>query len=145
MVWWPRLPAERSIVMKPDDPDVLLAKARADLKVLTLFHSKEMGTDEQFGFACQQAVEKAMKSVLRRHGIDYPWTHDLTRLLLLLDQSGIAFPAALRESDLYTPFAVRFRYEDLPEADASAAPFDRSHALGVASLAVGWAVGFSKV
>ena len=69
----------------------------------------------------------------------------LTRLLLLLDQSGIAFPAALRESDLYTPFAVRFRYEDLPEADASAAPFDRSHALGVASLAVGWAVGFSKV
>lgn len=144
MDWSPRPPGEGCIAMKPDDPDVLLGKARDDLKLLVLFDSQPAGTDEQFGFSCQQAVEKAIKSVLGRQGIDYPWTHDLTRLLSLLDQSAIPLPATLRECDLYTSFAVRFRYEDLPEADATAPPFDRGHALSIAKLAVEWAAGFSK-
>ncbi len=130
--------------MKPDSPDILLRKARDDLQLLALMNAQGAGTDEQFGFSCQQAVEKAIKSVLRRQGVEYPWTHDLTRLLLLLEQGAIFHPPRLREADLYTSFAVRFRYEDLPEADASAPPFDRADAFGIATLAVEWAAAFSK-
>ena len=94
--------------MKLDSPEILLHKAADDLKLLLLMDTQRVGTDEQFGFSTQQAVEKALKSVLRRHAIDYPWTHDLTRLLFLLDQNGLPVSPLLRESDLYTSFAVRF-------------------------------------
>lgn len=126
--------------MEPDRASVLLRKAADDLSVVVLFHEREIGSDEQLGFHCQQAIEKSIKAVLARRGIDYPWTHDLTRLLLILDTSGIPIPAELREADLYTSFAVRFRYEDLPEQGVSAQPFDRAHARRLATLAVEWAL-----
>lgn len=50
--------------MKADDPRVLLRKVQSDLKILVKFEPDEDVTDEQYGFHCQQAIEKAIKSVL---------------------------------------------------------------------------------
>jgi HEPN domain-containing protein len=122
-----------------DECDVLLRKARADLALLVGMDAHGIATDEQYGFHCQQAVEKALKSVLGRRGIDFPWTHDLTRLLNLVDSAGIAVPADLRGADLYTAFAVRFRYADLDDAADPSCAFDRAAARAIATQAVEWA------
>lgn len=73
-------------------------------------------------------------------GVDYPWTHDLTRLLLLVEEAGIAFPDGIQEADAYTIFAVRFRYEDLPPASKLDRARSRGHAAGV----VAWAESILK-
>ncbi len=43
---------------------------------------------EDLCFEAEQAVEKAIKAVLRSRGIDFPKTHDIGELLALLDRSG---------------------------------------------------------
>jgi len=44
---------------------------------------------EGIGFHCQQAVEKYLKAVLVASGLPAPFTHDLTRLFVSLEQAGI--------------------------------------------------------
>jgi HEPN domain-containing protein len=69
-------------------------------------------------FHCQQAAEKALKALLIRHGIVFPRTHDLDRLLMLLPVKSrvrLAFPDL---SDV-SVWAVESRYpSDSGEASA---------------------------
>jgi len=37
-------------------------------------------------FDTQQAAEKSIKAVFVRRGIEYPYTHDIAKLLRLLDK-----------------------------------------------------------
>jgi HEPN domain-containing protein len=87
-------------------------------------------------FHAQQAAEKALKAVLRSHGVDFPPTHDMRELMDLLQSGGIAVPADLEQLDALTPFATRTRYP------AAATPVDENRkreALGLAERAVAWA------
>lgn len=72
--------------------------------------------DDGLGFHAQQAVEKLVKAVLTLNDVSYERTHNLTYLLTLLDSAEVPRPdSADRLPDL-TPWAVEFRYADLPEA-----------------------------
>ena len=72
---------------------------------------------EVFGFHAQQAAEKLLKAVLVSHGIEYPPTHQLVRLIDLVTSNGITFPRSLEEIRLLSPFAVEFRYDVIPNED----------------------------
>ena len=68
---------------------------------------------EGIGFHCQQAVEKYLKAVLVASGLPAPFTHDLTRLLVSLEQAGILqfMPQDLADAATLNEFAVELRYE----------------------------------
>ena len=66
--------------------------------------------DEIVGFHIQQAAEKFLKAWLVLWSEPYPLTHNLARLLTLLQEKT---PAAAQFRDLneYTAYAVQFRYD----------------------------------
>jgi HEPN domain-containing protein len=125
--------------MPVDPPDLFLKKAQDDERLVLLVGDAAGATDEQVGFHAQQAIEKAIKSVLGRRGVPFRRTHDLEELIELIDRASIPFPADLRASVALTPFAVQYRYDDLMDAGESPATFDRSEAARLASSAVAWA------
>jgi HEPN domain-containing protein len=66
--------------------------------------------DSIVGFHAQQAVEKLLKATLAARGVAYPWTHDIRRLMELLEEAGAALPDSLAEARRLTPWAAEFRY-----------------------------------
>ena len=68
-------------------------------------------------FHCQQAAEKYLKARLAITGEDPPRTHDLRRLLLVLQQVESFTAQETGMANLLTPFGVAIRYpgeEDEP-------------------------------
>ena len=61
-------------------------------------------------YHAQQAAEKALKGFLVLHGIEYPLTHDVRRLLKACTEPDASLPAALSAAVGLTQFAIRFRY-----------------------------------
>ena len=57
-----------------------------DFSALTGMLDSALFADEIFGFHVQQAIEKGLKAWLCACGADYPPTHDLARLLTLLEK-----------------------------------------------------------
>lgn len=68
-------------------------------------------------FHYQQAAEKLLKALLAEQNIDYPRTHNLARLVELVEDVGYRVPVATDELIRLTPFAVTFRYEDDDESE----------------------------
>lgn len=100
----------------------LLVMARKDFDALRGMIDNPLFADEIFGFHAQQAIEKSLKAWLTLRAVEYPFTHDLSRLLSLLEAQGI-------DMDPYWPlveltlFAVQARYDaDLLGSDD---PLDR--------------------
>lgn len=91
-----------------------LDKAADDLGVAELVLGSANAALWAACFHAQQAAEKALKAVLVARGIDFPRTHTLARLALLLGADAGAFDQS--ELDDLTPWAVAGRYpEDVPE------------------------------
>ena len=88
---------------------LLLAAAERDLAALRGMKDATVFADEIFGFHVQQAVEKLFKAWLALLGETYPTTHNLARLLEMLNAHNTA---AERFAELveFTPYAVQFRY-----------------------------------
>jgi len=88
----------------------LLQLARRDFDALTGMTAGAPFADAIFGFHAQQAIEKALKAWLAARSAQFPPTHDLTRLLSLLEESGEDverfWPLAQ-----YSVYAVQARYE----------------------------------
>ena len=104
------MPPER---FPPDDPREWLNRAQSNLtrakaKIPEVYL-------EDLCFDAQQAAEKAMKALLIKHGITFPYTHDLAKLLTLLEEAGEEIPEAVREAGRLTRFAVVSRYPGLIE------------------------------
>ena len=89
----------------------MLRMAHKDFNALIGMQGNPLFADEIFGFHIQQAVEKALKAWLCiRDGV-YPMTHELTRLLALLENQGVEVEAYWSLVQ-YTLFAVQARYEE---------------------------------
>jgi hypothetical protein len=117
--------------------DVMLAAARHDSAAYFVLVAHPAIHDSILGFHAQQAVEKALKSVLFGHGVMVPRTHHIAQLLDALADAGIAAPPHAETIDLLNPYAVQARYGAL---DAGA--LDR-HAVGSWLRDVlDWATGF---
>ncbi len=103
--------------------ELLLHKAQQDEFALEKLISDPASPDEIIGFHAQQAIEKTLKAVLTNSAIYYGRTHNLGVLLDLLRANLIFLPQEFEEMRRLTPFAVDFRYEDIPRELRK--PFDR--------------------
>jgi len=63
-------------------------------------------------FHAQQSAEKALKSVLCLHHLEYRRTHDLEELAARLSAAGVSLPVSEDQLSCLTPHAVEFRYDD---------------------------------
>ncbi len=118
----------------PDDPREWLRLARGD----ALMASAEVpgAPLELFCFHAQQAAEKAIKAVLLAAGVQFPHTHDIDRLVDLLEGIEIIIPREIREAGFLTEYAVQTRYP-LPSLPISAEEF--TEAVARANSVLGWA------
>lgn len=92
----------------PDDPREWLNRAKSNLG---LAKSRVPNANlEDLCFEAQQRAEKALRAVLIRRGIEFPYVHDLAQLLSLLAEYGESVSADIREAAGLTPFAVITRY-----------------------------------
>jgi hypothetical protein len=124
--------------LRPPDDDVaavLLARADDDIGLVRACIGLHDVADAIVGFHAQQAAEKLLKAILARRRVDYPFTHDLERLLEVVDVAvGVSPPGADSVAAL-TPWAVQFRYGDAPED-----VFDRSETLALLETLRAWVV-----
>ena len=87
------MPPER---LPPEDPREWLNRARSNLlRTKAILPGVYL---EDLCFDAQQAAEKAIKAVLIARGIDFPFVHDLARLLTLLEQRGESIPADVADA-----------------------------------------------
>ena len=87
-------------------------------------------------FHIQQAVEKSIKAVLVQHGIAFPYTHDLARLITLVQGAGIAWPEELNAAAALTEYAVSNRY---PGLDGAITDEEYLQAIALAQRVMAWA------
>jgi HEPN domain-containing protein len=85
------------------------------------------------GFHAQQAVEKALKSVVVALGLEIPRSHDLVLLIRLLDLAGGSLPDVVLDAGWLNPWAVSMRYDEVESA------LDRDRAVQVADEVLRWA------
>ena len=117
--------------------ELLLRKAAQDEFVVEKLSFDPASPDEVIGFHAQQSVEKTLKAVLTLSSIHYGRTHSIAALIDLLAENGIAVPSELDQVRRLTPFAVAFRYDELPPQPQQ--PFDRLWALDCVRQVRTWA------
>jgi len=88
----------------PDDPLEWLNRAESSL--MQASHPLEGVYLEDLCAAAHQAAEKAIKAVLLKKAVDYPYVHDLGRLLALVRDSKVSFPDTVREAVRLTRYAT---------------------------------------
>lgn len=98
-------------MIEREHSQTLLHAANIDLMAVRgMVNDTEHFSDEIFGFHVQQAVEKSLKAWIAYLKIEYPISHDLEGLYLVLEKRGYDVHPFF---DLiqFTPFAVEFRYD----------------------------------
>ncbi len=118
----------------PNDPREWLNRAGSNLAL-----ARNRAPDvylEDLRFEAQQAAEKAVKAVLIRRGVDFPYVHDLARLLTLLEEGGGTVPTAVREAGKLTPYALITRY---PGVVRPVTEREYEEAVEIAGAVVRWA------
>ncbi|MDE0126089.1 MAG: HEPN domain-containing protein [Bryobacterales bacterium] len=120
--------------LPPDDPRERLNRARSNLaRAQTLIPAAYL---EDACFDAQQAAEKAIKAVMVLRGIEYPYFHELHRLLDILEADGERIPDAVRRAEDLTQFATAARYPGLEEPVTEQG---HSEAVNRAQAVVQWA------
>ena len=109
--------------MRPPEAEIRLLVGewikKADLDFKTAVRlSAETEFRDIVGFHAQQAVEKYLKALLTRHQIEFPKTHVIRRLLILLEPVEPVIVDALDDANWLSPFGAEIRY-----------PGDRAEAL----------------
>ena len=99
--------------MASPEAERLLRVARRDLKMARRLLDPDI-EEASGGWATQQCLEKTLKAWLHIEGIKPPQTHDLARMLLLLQDTGVNITDLL-PLRAFTTFAVQYRYDDEPE------------------------------
>jgi hypothetical protein len=97
-----------------EQAELLRRKAVSDEGVLDIVLEHPTIGDDIFGFQCQQASEKLLKSLLSVRQVAFRHTHDLATLMELLADAGLTLPVEFDALKPLTIYAVAFRYADLP-------------------------------
>jgi len=97
----------------PADPREWVNRARSDL---LMAKSRTKGIYlEDLCFHAQQAAEKAIKAVLIKHALKFPYVHDVGELLTLIENAGLKIPGLVKQAGKLTRFAVFTRYPGIAE------------------------------
>lgn len=108
------------------------AKGDSDLRSARILLHVEPPEPEVVCFHSQQAAEKYLKSYLASHGVEPPYTHDLTALLSLCIRHDASMGSVLEMAALLKPFAVHIRYpgaEDPPDRSTAASALGAAEAI----------------
>ena len=120
----------------PNDPREWLNPARSNLARAKVLVSGVYLED--LCFDAQQACEKAIKAVMMGRGIDFPYIHDLARLLMTLETHGEPIPEAIRQAAKLTQYALHTRYPGFEEPVSEP---EHQEAVAIAEAVVRWAEG----
>lgn len=104
---------------------LFLRKAQEDEEVVFRVPDEILSADSVFGFHAQQAAEKMLKAILTDRGVEFRRTHQIRELLERLAQDGVELPQDLVDIDELTPFAVEYRYDDVPVVEEPPLERDR--------------------
>jgi len=96
----------------PGSPEDWLRHARSDLALAQQRHDPAILLIT-LCFHIQQAAEKSLKAVLVQQGAAFPYTHDLARLISLVQNAGLTGPEDLNAVAALTEYAVGSRYPGL--------------------------------
>ncbi len=88
-----------------------LRKAESDLANSRLCLASAKALDTAC-FQTQQAAEKCLKAYLIAHEIDFPFHHNLEKVIGLCAQVDPAFLELKPLGEILTPYAVEMRYDD---------------------------------
>lgn len=99
----------------PDNPDEWLRRAKSNLARARIAAPNPEICFEDLCFDAQQAVEKAIKALLIQQQVDFPYTHNLSRLISLVEQAGIPAPEYVKSAESLTRYATAMRYPGLDE------------------------------
>lgn len=127
------MPSNQPEVGTPAD---WLRYARSDLALARVERPAEVLLDS-LCFHAQQTVEKSMKAVLLSQGIRFPYTHDIARLITLLNQSQIDWPDELDQAAELTQYAAEGRYPGVVEPVSEE---EYHQVLMIAEKVLAWAV-----
>lgn len=106
-----------------------LERAKSDIRLTGVYL-------EDLCFDAQQAAEKAIKAVLIHLDIEFPYVHDITDLLTILEGKGHSISDEVREAGRLTRFAVETRYPGLSEPVTQE---EYEKAIAIADDVVKWA------
>jgi HEPN domain-containing protein len=124
--------------MKPIDPDVesllcqWIEKAEADLDAAEQLAPNAADSPrrrEIVGFHCQQTVEKYIKALLTYYQVEFPKTHHIGRLRMLVDGINHEASEAMTEAEWLTPFGADIGH---PGEARETAPGDEVNAIETA-------------
>jgi len=118
----------------PDDPREWVNRARSNL-ALAKSRIPEAYL-EDLCFEAQQAAEKAIKAVMIKRNIEFPYVHDLARLLSLLEEEGEEIPEVVRKAEELTRYALVTRY---PGIARPVSEQEYAEAVAIAEAVVRWA------
>jgi len=99
----------------PDDPREWLNRAKSNLAKANIPSETSEIYLEDLCFDAQQAAEKAIKSVLIHLDVQFPYVHDLARLLSLVEQASQDVPESIGRAAGLSDYAVGTRYPGLAE------------------------------
>ena len=103
----------RSDHLSPDSPGEWINRASSDLAIAgTRIKDAYI---EDLCYHAQQASEKALKALLLYKIHKFPYTHDLSELLGLIEQNGIVVPDVIKDCAGMTEYAVEGRYPGFNE------------------------------
>ena len=117
----------------PDDPRAWLDRARSNL-----IRAQQRAPNvylEDLCFDAQQAAEKALKALCIERSLEFPYVHDLTRLVTLLQEEGQPVPDEVKEAGRLTRYAVFTRY---PGVGDPVTEDDHERAVAIAERVVEW-------
>jgi HEPN domain-containing protein len=118
----------------PDDPREWIRRAKSNLA-----HARAHEPDVDLADNCfdaQQCAEKAIKAVFVHRGETFPYVHDLTRLIRLLERKGVKIPQYLGQAKELTRYAFVTRY---PGEDSSVTQRQYRRAVRIAAAVLRWA------
>ncbi|MFQ5706636.1 MAG: HEPN domain-containing protein [bacterium] len=116
-------------------PQEWLARARSNLKLAQSEKTEEIYW-EDLCFELQQCAEKSIKAVLLFKGIEFPYVHDIARLITLAKEKKILWTEELDEAAELSQYAVEARYPGLSEEVSEE---EYKQALEVAKRVLEWA------
>jgi HEPN domain-containing protein len=118
----------------PDDPREWLNRARSNLSQAK---AKRKGVYlEDLCFDAQQAAEKAIKALLIKLAVNFPYVHDLAKLLTLVEKAGQEVPEPIKRAEELSRFAVFTRY---PGIGPSIKEKEYRETVEIAAQVVKWA------
>jgi len=96
-----------------------LSKAGGDLRAAEILSAPENDQGAAAVYHCQQAAEKAVKALLVYRETPFPKTHDIERLVEMVNEDGALLSGLIEHARILTPYAIDFRYPgDFVEPDA---------------------------